>query len=258
MDLTSELTVVIPVRIDSRERKENLDAVLYSLLNTTDAFIIIMEADTEQRYYYKDKKHKLLHVFIVDNDPIFHRTRYLNKLLNLSKTNIVGIWDTDVILATGQIKQAVKAVKNGITLCYPYDGCFLFLNSTQSENVKNDVLSFLQDKAFEEKEASSIGRPSVGGAFVVNKQSYLRGGGENENFYGWSAEDTERLKRMEILGESTQRIEGPLFHLHHPRGVNSTFGDEERSINNLSELIKICSMNTIRLKEYIETWTWIK
>ena len=52
MDVTSELTIVIPVRIDCKERKENLDAVLYSLLNATDAFIITMEADTEQRYYW--------------------------------------------------------------------------------------------------------------------------------------------------------------------------------------------------------------
>jgi hypothetical protein len=63
-----------------------------------------------------------------------------------------------------------------------------------------------------------MGRSSVGGAFIVNKQRYLKGGGENENFYGWGPEDAERLKRMEILEEPTQRIEGPLFHLHHPRG----------------------------------------
>lgn len=29
MDVTSELTIVIPVRIDCKERKENLDAVLF-------------------------------------------------------------------------------------------------------------------------------------------------------------------------------------------------------------------------------------
>lgn len=256
MDVTSELTVAIPIRIDCKERKANLDAVLYSLLNATNAFIIIMEADTEQRYHCKEENQKLVHILVQDNDPVFHRTRYLNKLLNLSKTNIAGIWDTDVILDVAQIKQAVNAVKNGITLCYPYDGRFLFLNPAQSDNVRNDVISFLEDKNFGEIEAFSMGRPSAGGAFIVNKQRYLKGGGENENFYGWGPEDTERLKRMEILGEPTQRIEGPLFHLHHPRGMNSTFGDDERGKNNVNELIKICGMNRIQLKEYIDTWAW--
>ncbi len=40
MDITSELTIVIPVRIDCQERKENLDTVLTSLLKTTEAPII--------------------------------------------------------------------------------------------------------------------------------------------------------------------------------------------------------------------------
>ena len=37
MDITSELTIVIPVRVDSRERKENLDTVLLFLLEMTEA-----------------------------------------------------------------------------------------------------------------------------------------------------------------------------------------------------------------------------
>ncbi len=256
MDVTSELTVVIPVRIDSKERRENLDTVLDSLLNTTDAFIIIMEADMEQRYYRKEENHNLAYIFVEDNNPIFHRTRYLNKLMDLAKTNIVGVWDTDVIVDAAQIKKAVSAVKNGITLCYPYGGCCLFLSSAQSEKVRDNVISFLEDRNFDEKETVSMGRPSAGGAFVVNKQHYLKGGGENENFYGWGPEDAERLKRMEILEEPTQRIEGPLFHLYHPRGINSTFGGDGRDKRNVSELIKICRMNTIQLKEYIETWAW--
>lgn len=254
MDITSKLTIAIPVRIDSKERKENLDAVLYSLLNTTDAFIITMEADTEQRYLEPQENHRSTHIFIRDDNPVFHRTRYLNKLLDLSKTDIVGIWDTDVILDATQVRQAVNVINNGVTLCYPYDGRFLFLNPEQSKDVRKDVISFLRHNEMEVKEGCLMGRPSVGGAFIVNKQRYLKGGGENENFYGWGPEDAERLKRMEILGEPTQRIKGPLYHLHHPRGINSTFKDDERGKRNVAELLKICRMNTIQLKEYIETW----
>ena len=258
MDVTSELTIVIPVRIDCQEREENLHAVLHSLLRSTSASILIIEADTEQRYFLKEQNDRLNYIFIHDNNQIFHRTRYLNKLLNLSKTNIVGIWDSDVIIKTAQIREAVNAVKNGVTLCYPYDGRFLFLNPEQSICIKNDTVSFLRDENSDKIKAYRMGRPSVGGAFVVAKQRYLKAGGENENFYGWGPEDAERYKRMEILNEAVGRVQGPFFHLYHPRGINSTFGYDERDKNNLRELIKVCRMNKIQLKKYIDTWTWGK
>ena len=44
------------------------------------------------------------------------------------------------------------------------------------------------------------GPNSVGGAFLVNKNVYIKYGGENQHFYGWGPEDAERCKRMEILG----------------------------------------------------------
>ena len=92
--------------------------------------------------------------------------------------------------------------------------------------------------------------------FIVNKHKYLKAGGENENFYGWGPEDAERFKRMEILEGAVERVDGPLFHLHHPRGINSTFGNDERDKKNLFEFIKICRMNTRQIKKYIETWEW--
>lgn len=256
MDITSGLTIVIPVRIDCREREENLDVVIRSLLRTTNSPIIVLEADTEQKYSLSKQDERIKYVFIQDNDTIFHRTRYLNILLKMSQTNIVGIWDTDVILETKQIRDASEAVKKGITLCYPYDGRFLFLNQEQSNDVKNDVIGFLNDANKNKVKAPTMARPSVGGAFVVNKQRYLQAGGENENFYGWGPEDAERFKRMEILEESIERIQGPLFHLHHPRGINSTFGYDDRDKRNVRELIKICSMTKNNLLNYINTWSW--
>lgn len=256
MDITSELTIVIPVRIDSCERKRNLDAVLFFLLKMTSSFIIIAEADTEQKYSLSKQNKRIKYVFIQDKNHIFHRTHYLNILLKMSQTNIVGIWDTDIILNAKQIKDATDAVKKGITICYPYDGRFLFLSKKQSYDIKNDITCFLNDTNKDNLKAPAMGRPSVGGAFIINKHRYLKFGGENEFFYGWGPEDAERFKRMEILKEPIKRIQGPLFHLYHPRGINSTFGYDIRDKNNINELIKICAMNTIQLKEYIETWTW--
>ena len=254
MDITSELTIVIPVRVDSYERKENLDMVLLSLLEMTEASIIILEADMEKRYFFDEWKERVKFIFIHDKNIVFHRTHYLNKLIQMSGTDIVGVWDADVILHPSQIKEGTTVVKNGTTLCYPYDGRFLFLDIEQSNNVRNNILSFSYDKNKESMTVPVWGRPSVGGVFIINKQRYLQAGGENENIYGWGPEDVERVKRMEILEEPVERVSGPLFHLYHPRGINSTFGHDERDRNNLKELIKVCKMNTEELRKYIKTW----
>ncbi|SMO70819.1 N-terminal domain of galactosyltransferase [Saccharicrinis carchari] len=257
MDVTAELTIVIPVRIDCKERKENLDIVLFSILETTSAFIIILEADSKRQYFFKEREDRIKYVFIHDDNPILHRTHYLNKLLKMSETDKVGIWDTDVILNAKQIKDGINAINNGITLCYPYDGRFLFLGAKQSNQVRYNMTSFLNLTDENTTDVpTALGRPSVGGAFIVNKDRYLQAGGENENFYGWGPEDAERLKRMEILQEPIARIKGPLFHLYHPRGINSACGYTERDKNNVNELIKVCSMKTAEMHDYIDTWTW--
>ena len=253
MDVTKELTIVIPVRIDCIERKENLDAVLLSLLKTTAASILILEADDKQKYFYPETTERIRHIFIEDHNPIFYRTRYLNQLLKLAETNIVGIWDTDVIFEKEQIEKAVSEIQKGITLCYPYDGRFLLMNAEKSEKAKQNILAFLEEES-KDNQFAVFGRPSVGGAFIVNKQRYLQAGGENENFYGWGPEDAERFKRMEILEEPVSRVSGALYHLHHPRGINSTFGNDERDKSNVKELLKVCRMSTLELQKYIVGW----
>lgn len=250
MDITRELTIAIPVRIDSIERKENLDAVLSFLLEVTQATIIVLEADNKQHFIYSEPNPRVEYLFIEDCDPIYHIARYRNKLLRMSKTNTVGLWDADIIINRRQIINSVKAIKDGASLCYPYDGHFIFLDKEQSMQAKSDVISFLSNQN-KEKSCLPHGRTSVGGAFIVNKERYLQLGGENENFYGWGFEDTERFKRMEILREPVTRISGVLFHLYHPRGVNSVYGNDERGKNNIKEFIRICRMTPKVLREYI-------
>lgn len=49
-------------------------------------------------------------------------------------------------------------------MCFPYDGRFIFLNEAMSDRIRKDV------SVLEKVDATSIGmRPSVGGAFLVNR-----------------------------------------------------------------------------------------
>ena len=74
------------------------------------------------------------------------------------------------------------------------------------------------------------------GAMLVNKKAYIKAGMENERFYGWGPEDFERYDRRKILGLKIHRSKGPLFHLTHSRGSNSTFRSMEQAMNTNKEL----------------------
>lgn len=248
MEMTSDVSIVFPLRVDSLERADNLTFIIDLLLSQTSVSIDVLEADTQQHYRANNATGRLRYRFVYDEDPIFHRTRYLNQLLADAEHSIVGVWDTDVIILKQQLLNAVKKIRQGSVMCFPYDGRFLFLNLECSRMVRNGTLGL------EKLELSQPRmRPSVGGAFLVNKDMYIRAGGENERFYGWGPEDAERIKRMEILGLPISRVEGPLFHLHHPRGINSGFDGGKRDQQNLKALLETCCMTKEELEQKINS-----
>lgn len=250
-------TFVIPIRVDNAEREGNLNALLNYLCNIADTSVIVLEADTVRRYKPAREYTNVTFLYVKDDDPVFHRTRYLNRLIGYASTLVVGVWDTDVIIPAEQIEQAVLEISEGrAVMAFPYDGYFYNVASSRSECFRND--GDLSKLKLSIGYHSCVGYHSVGGAFLVDKEQYMQAGGENEYFYGWGPEDVERVKRMEILELPIFRSDGPLFHLYHPRGINSNYATPEVEIENRKELFTICAMTGDELNEYIKTWNWVK
>jgi len=248
--MLNDVTFVFPVRVDSKERETNLQTVLQLLVAETDSIFIIMEADKEPKLSLTFNKERIKYIYIEDNDPVFHRTKYLNQLLRYAQTPIVGIWDTDVVVRIVQIDEACEHIRNNhAIMSFPYNGRFLTVNSMASDVFRKEHNYQLLQNSY-----SMYGKFATGGAFLVDRNKYIKAGGENENFYGWGPEDAERVKRMEILELPIARAAGNLYHLYHPRGENSYFYDNIRRIQSLKELIKVCAMNKQELLDYIETW----
>lgn len=249
-----ELHIVIPVRVDSAERFRNLRLVLRSLFSMGIP-VTVLEADKQPHCSALLSSFSYQYEFVEDANEVFYRTRYLNQLFRMCTVPVVGVWDTDIILSESQIEESLNAIlTEGYIMSSPYNGFFRFLTVQQSMTYANNPdYSFLQncfsaDDPFRQ-------RASWGGAFLVDKRSYLQCGGENEHFYGWGPEDVERVHRLEILGHSIHRVKNQiLYHLWHPRGVNSFLSDAERTFNNRSELVKVCSMTRDELEQEVKTW----
>jgi predicted glycosyltransferase involved in capsule biosynthesis len=158
----------------------------------------------------------------------------------MAETPFVGVWDTDAIAPTEQILGALEKLRNNDTvMSFPYNGQFY-----STDRISCDLFKHFLNIEILLKRISVMnlmhGYHSVGGAFLVNKAGYLKAGGENESFYGWGPEDTERVKRLEIKGLKIHYQPGVMFHLNHPIGRNSWFADSNVERNNRRELQKTC------------------
>lgn len=178
----NDVTFVVPIRVDSKGRRLNLETLLNVLTRDFDTHIIILEADKSRLFNVQQENFD--YYFIYDDDPVFHRTKYINQLLELSLTPIVAVWDVDAIAFPVQITDATEQIRQHKTvLAFPYDGRFYSTNQILStlfrQTLRYDVLT--QNITLMHL---MHGYYSCGGSFLVNKKEYLEAGGENEKFYG--------------------------------------------------------------------------
>jgi predicted glycosyltransferase involved in capsule biosynthesis len=248
-----DLTFIIPIRVDSIIRLENLLMCIQYLLRNFETNIIVLEAsDYNNGILGKLLDKRVEYLFVEDKDPVFYRTRYLNLMTQKSATPFIGIWDADVIIPKEQIMDAVSNLREGYEIAYPYSGFFYETSYTIRELFlkKKSIDVFLKNRNKMELPAGDM---SVGGAFMVNKAAYVNSGMENTNFYGWGSEDTERYYRWAGLGYKIYFSQGCLFHLTHPRGSNSTFRSQNEQSNSQKELMLTQKSSKEELEKSIRT-----
>ena len=251
--ISDYLTFGIPVRIDSKERKDNLRTIV-SFLSYLKCRLIVLEASSESSLKDEEWIKQVEYVFIEDKSLVFHRTHYINELLRMVDTDIAAVWDTDVLVDYPQIYEAVEQIQKGCTIAYPYNGQFVMLSEQMSVNIRKSLdLEYLRQA----KLSSFLGRKLCGGAYFVHRQRYLQCGGENERFTGWGPEDAERMHRVKILGHNVLWTAfGQLYHLYHPRGTNSCYQSESDADRLRCELVNICSMDRDELSSYVSSSRW--
>jgi len=219
----NDLTVFIPVRIESLVRLENVLAVIRYLHKYFEVNIMVLEADRHDNGIL----HSLLsedvnYLFVLDNDPVFYRTKYINQMAMKASTDFLAIWDADVVFSPNQVYEALQNLRSAqYDICYPYDGDFIdttkLIRDLYLENGEIAVLEELKEMMLE-----PYGPGMRGGAFLVNANAYRASGMENLKFYGWGPEDWERYERWANLGYRIGYAKGCLFHLSHPRDMNGT------------------------------------
>ncbi len=236
----SDFTFLMPLRIDSTERKENAYTVVRYIFQHFTTSFIVLEADNEQKYFPEFDIDGFRYEFVNDNNEIYRKTIWINRLLILTNTPFVAIWDADAIAPPGQIIESAEELRaSRAVMSLPYDGRFYSADKISCSLFKRLLNIGIFTTRIEVMDLLYSYR-AVGGAYMVNRAKFIEAGGENENFIGWGPEDYEHVKRMEVLGLPVHFANGPLFHLWHPRGKNSWYADKEIEVHNRKVLLDTC------------------
>jgi predicted glycosyltransferase involved in capsule biosynthesis len=249
-----DITFIIPVKLDSDDRRRNMKITLGYLQRNFDTNIIVCESDKEsnEEFIQSCCIKPIMYMFDKDDTNIFHRTRILNEMTEASPTNIVVNYDIDVVFPIENYLAAREAINQGFDLVFPYGGPFF--------DIGVESFSFVNENKVNQipvTQGQLLHPNSVGGAFYFNRERYRKAGLENENFLAWGFEDNERIVRLEKLGYKLGRVNGNCYHLTHKRDHNGWFSNPYIKQNE-AELEKIKNMNSVDLQTYVDSWNWIK
>ncbi len=261
-------TFVVPLRIESTDRLRNVIVSTCYLLENTDATVIIKEVDTASTFAVTalpqirecvgDKNaEKLLSVFEKSDDKFFHRTRILNDMTMMSTTPVVVNYDCDILLPLSSYEDSEKLIMDGTyDVVYPYgDGNWQYQVFADDDLVSGFINDEYNLSVLEQK--SKIYDAKYGFCQFFNREKYIEGGLENENFIAYGYEDNERWYRFNTMGYNVGRLDAHIYHLEHARTANSWFTNPYIEKNkNLYERIQ--GMNREELKEYYSNLDYVK
>jgi hypothetical protein len=244
-----DLTFTIPLFLDHPDRKKNADLLLCLLQNSFNADFIVCEQGGDSFRYMSQWTR-----YIREEGSRFHRTKMLNDMALRAETPYIANWDCDVIIPPMQLYLAVEELRNGADVVYPFDGRFARMDRSQwFPRIEQSLdIGVVGATPFPGR---IHGLNSVGGAVLFNRESFIRGGMENENLISYGPDDCERHDRFKKLGFRIKYIPGTLFHMNHFVGVNSS-GRNPNFRANHAELAKIRGMSREELEAYVNGWPW--
>ncbi len=222
-----DLSLIIPCRFDSRERRQNLTVVLTVLSRLYEGLEVIVIEDAPEPEAAELVDLPGVRYVPQRNAARFHRTRLLNQgFFQLSNRPYVASFDTDVIPHPKALSQSLDLLHAGAGVVLPFDGRFCDLKGRGRRNLIE--ASDPTEQALEQLNAAKMGlyrgglslmnANSVGGTVMFDRSVLREFGGYNEVFRTWGYEDDEITARAAAFGYPYQRAtDWPMLHLWHPR-----------------------------------------
>lgn len=256
-----DTTFIIPIGLESEDRKYNAQITLSYLCKHLQSNIIIFEYDKIPKLHnilnsIDTNNSNIDHIFMPNTTgtDIFHRTRFLNEMLVKVNTPVVVNYDIDILLEPNVYRKCSDLINNNMDLVYPY-----FWGDSQFQINYNGRNKISQSLSLNNLSSSdkNLTRSEYGHCQFFKTSSYLAGGMENEGFISYAPEDQERGYRFKKLGYNVMWSTDYVYHIEHTRGINSSARNPMMEVNNkLFDRIKSLSLD--ELKEYYKNVDYIK
>ena len=253
--LLQECTFIIPVCIESDDRKKNFTIVYDYLRRNFETNIIVYECSKEPivASLIKDDV-TYIHQNIPDES--FHRTRYLNRMLALSNTAVTVNYDADVILPIESYLMAYKKItRQNHDLVYPFA-----IGKFQKKVGASGREKLLNQSSVVELTPQDYSDciAEYGHCQFFKTSSYKNYGWENEHFISYGPEDRERYDRFKKFNTVVTHLDkGFVYHIEHSRGSDSSEKNPYfKSNNDLYK--KLSDMNQDQLNTYYKDVEYLK
>lgn len=212
--MAPDVQIILPVRVDSEDRLENL-RLLVAYLTRLEYALILSEIDDQPRATpeflgapgiacsFQQRPHRHIKAVAV------------NAGLLLVESPIVAIWDVDCWISRPAVADAVRAVREGLDLTVAGEWAFdLRREAARPLLSRASALGELDEESL--KEHVRRRRPLANGGINFARARVLKQiRGVNEQFHGWGGEDDELVERCRKLGYRVGRTGGALWHLDH-------------------------------------------
>mgnify|MGYP003134164141 CR=1 FL=1 len=282
----SNVTFIIPLRIESDDRLRNIILSTSFLLNNFDCKVLIKESDQEANFgsFAYPQIQKIAPTenleFHHENSvrDYFHRTKLLNEMVMMTTTDIVVNYDSDIILPISSYVEAKRLIdEKEAHVVYPYkfgekgERKVTMNTKVVDEDDLNSLLDFplikkfisgfnpevLDESYVYAENVNGMGWSEYGMCQFFNTKAYKDGYLENENFIAYAPEDVERHHRWNMLGYNIGRVDNHAYHMEHKRTQNSWFNNPFMHKNNsLWETLK--SFSEEEIHEYYQNQTYYK
>jgi len=251
----SDMTFTIPVRIDSKDRLENIELIVDYLQHNFKTNIIIGEEDYKPKLQHLGEKCQYIHY--KPTMDRFYRTRILNKMAMAAKTPFIANYDCDIFFFARHYVDAIRKLRdNTVDMIYPFGGTNVLLERAHYYKEIKQHLNIEKINLTKHKKAIASAT-GYGCAVFFNKKKYIEGGMENEHFRSWGPEDQERYHRFLKLGYKIDRIyDSNAYHLQHHVGVDSSSKNPFYGQND-KEFKDVKRMSKEQLRNYVKKWSWV-
>lgn len=233
----SDLTFIIPVRIESQSRIDNIETVVQYLFLHFVTKIIIIECGSSRNYFPAVDHPDLNYEFIDTNIASPQSCWSISDIVYYADTPLVAIWNPDVIVSQMQLVTAAEEIKkSNISVCIPFNGKVysieknlleLFRLTLKIENIINSPLQGLMNCRY-----------SIRGPFLINKAKYMTVDTNHEEQFCWGFDENECLLRKDFSDFRVHYLEGPLYHMAHPPGIKNEPADPEIEKRSIREFLQ--------------------